>query len=563
MGALGAALVAGCGDGSDDSADGAARGPGASNGLDFPGQMPGAPLPTGMPGTDPSDGTAGDGAPLPPEIEVRVDFELPQASERFVYAANPAGGTVSIIDAESLSIQTLETGSRPTFLRTLAGTDDAIVLNAGSDDATVMRDPASGARTSTVDVVDGANAIAVSPDGKHAVVYFDSAFSTADGGSGSFQDVTVISLDPAGDSATDMTVGFRPRAVAFSEDGTTGYVVTEDGVSVLDFEAVESEGTGIAQLISLGENIDQESLDVSITPDGRHALTRQPGEPVLRLVDLRDGSLTTLGLGGLLPDDSGGSGDEDAGVPDLPVEVTDLDLSPDGTFALAVLRNQSAVLRIPVPSGFSDPGSIEVIDVEGELIGSVSIAPAGDRALLYTTAVAAERITVVPLSGNADHETVALRKAVQAVSIAPDGETAVIVHARTEGDPNEPGIDPDLQIDRSFGYSLLRIGSGDVKLQVTETEPGTITLVPDGSFVFILFRDDGLAVREVQQIEAKSFLVEPIRLGSPPVSLGAVPQSERVFVGQEHPDGRVTFIDWKTSETQTVTGFELNSRIRD
>ena len=60
-------------------------------------------------------------APLPPEVEVRLDFELPQASERFVYAANPSGGTVSIIDADSLAIQTLETGSRPTFLRTLGG----------------------------------------------------------------------------------------------------------------------------------------------------------------------------------------------------------------------------------------------------------------------------------------------------------------------------------------------------------------------------------------------------------------------------------------------------------
>ena len=87
------------------------------------------------------------------------------------------------------------------------------------------------------------------------------------------------------------------------------------------------------------------------------------------------------------------------------------------------------------------------------------------------------------------------------------------------------------------------------------------TIVPDGSYLFILFNARG--VREVQKVETKSFLVEPIPLGSPPISLGAVPVSERVFVNQEHPDGRITFIDWKTSEARTVTGFELNSRIQD
>ena len=33
--------------------------------------------------------------------------------------------------------------------------------------------------------------------------------------------------------------------------------------------------------------------------------------------------------------------------------------------------------------------------------------------------------------------------------------------------------------------------------------------------------------------------------------------------GQEHPDGRISFIDWETGEVESVTGFELNSRIRE
>jgi hypothetical protein len=492
---------------------------------------------------------------------VEVAFEQPQASERLVYAANPESGTVSIIDAETLAIQTLETGHRPTFVRTLAGTDDAIVLNVGSQDATIIR-PSAATKTATVPVVRGANAIAVAPDGKHAVVYFNASQSGAGDPSGSFQDVTVIRLVAEGDaeanSAVGMTVGFRPRDVFFAADSSRAYVVTDDGISVLDFARIEAEGTGIARLVLLGPDVDQQGFDVSVTPDGRYALTRQPGQTVVRLIDLTDGSLRSLDLASIAPPPAD---DADAGVAAPLLDVSDLDLAPTGAFALAVLRDQSAVLQIAVPGGFDDPDTIMVRRLPGEVIGSVTITPQSDRALLYTTAVDIERITVLPLEGAAESKTVALRKTVEAVSVAPDGQTALIIHKKVAGDPKEPGVDPDLMIDRSFGYSVLRVPSGDVKLQVTDTPPGVFTMAPDGSSLFVLFRSNG--VREVQKIEAKSFLVEPIFLGSPPVSLGSVPTAKRVFVNQEHPDGRITFIDWETSQTRTVTGFELNSRIQD
>jgi len=102
-----------------------------------------------------------------------------------------------------------------------------------------------------------------------------------------------------------------------------------------------------------------------------------------------------------------------------------------------------------------------------------------------------------------------------------------------------------------------------VKLQVTQAAPGSFNIVPDGSALFMVFRDDALGVREVQKVEMSSFLVSPIALGSPPISVGSVAKSRRVFVSQAHADGRITFIDWVTNEDQTVTGFELNSRIRD
>jgi len=560
---LASAWVNGCG--GDANEDAAGRAP--TNGGDGPfGGTGGSAGEAGM-SANPGGGTGGTGggAPLPPEMEVRVDFELPQASERYVFAANPEGGTVSIIDAETRHIQTLETGERPTFLRTLAGTNDAIVLNVGSDDATIIRNPDGRATTSNVAVVRGANAIAVAPDGVHAVVYFNASFSTAGNASGSLQDVSVMKLDEGNDKVTDMTVGFRPRDVFFNGDGSAAFVVTEDGVSVLDFAEIEESGSGFARGISLGNDIDQKTLDVSVTPNGAFALARQPGDSQIRLVDLASGVIERLDLASLVSV-APGTGDEDAGVaPEpLPIEVTDLDLAESGTVAAAVLRNQSTLLVLPIPGAFQDPSQVVRHVIDDTVVGSAALAPNGKTALLYTTAAAVEHLTVVDLeNASATPRTLVLRKTVRAVAIAPDSETALVVHEKLEGNPNEPGIDPDLQIDREFGYSVVSIASGAVKLQTTQAMPGAFSVVPDGSAIFVLFRDDATALREVQRIDTTSFLVEKFNLGSPPISIGAVPQSDSVFVSQDHPEGRITFIDWKSGEKNTVTGFELNSRIRD
>lgn len=557
---------ASCGDAKDDGANGGRLGGPGDDDLGAGAGAAGS-AGSGNPTTGGTGGAGGGAAPmLPPEMEVMVDFELPQASERYVFAANPEGGTVSIIDAETRHIQTLETGERPTFLRTLAGTNDAIVLNVGSDDATIIRNPDGRATTSTVDVVRGANAIAVAPDGEHAVVYFNASFSTAGNASGSLQDISVMKLSEGNDEVIDMTVGFRPRNVFFASDGSAAYVVTEDGVSVLDFAEIEKSGSGFALSVSLGNDIDQKTLDVSVTPDGKYALAREPAQSEIRLVDLGSGKIERLDLAEVLPEIEA-EGDEDGGVgepPALPIEVTDLDLAASGTVAAAVLRNQSTLLVLPIPGAFDDQSTIQRHVIEDTVVGSAALSPNGKTALLYTTAAAVEHLTVVDLDDPSQApRTLVLRKTVRAVAITPDSQTALIVHDKLDGDPNEPGIDPDLQIDRSYGYSVVRIAAGAVKLQQTQAMPGAFSVVPDGSAIFVLFRDDSIALREVQKIETKSFLVTPTRLASPPISVGAVPQTDTVFVSQEHPEGRITFINWKTGEKNTVTGFELNSRIRD
>ena len=638
------AVASACSDAQDASSD--FGGPSGGNpGPESPNPSSPGVAPPGDPGQEEE---LDDELPqLPDEEEASVPQNLPAAGVRYVYAANPQGNSVVVIDSETLGIQAVEAGDRPTFVQALPGTDAAVALNVRSDDATVVRTQAGVSKTSTVRVVRGANAIAVAPDGQHAVVYYDAA-RRGSAAAGNFQDVSILFLEEGQERSVPMTVGFRPSAVSFSADGERAFVVTEDGISVVEFSAVAERGSHIARTVALATAGEPVVTDISITPDGRYVLARLEGQGVVRWVELdrEDATPQTLDLrqvflrqnpdgetddevdagasfdagsnpvdtGANAPDASFGEGDDDAGVGDAGLadagsdagatstsgstetetasdteadtntdsigaadtppmqpsgeppamsEITDLDVSPDGSLAIAVVRGQRAALMLPIPQALSDLNEVIRVDAPGEVVGSVGIAPGGNRALLYTTALEDyERVTILDVSGAAAR-TVRLPKSVLAVRVSPDGKTALIVHRKLAGDPNEPGIDTDTLIDRSHGYSVLDLETGFSKLEPTLSTIALTTSVPDGSYMFLAFNDPAQGVRQAHRVELQTFLVQEIPLASPPISLGTVPGTSQAFVGQEHADGRITFIDWKSAQTHSVTGFELNSRIRE
>ena len=106
---------------------------------------------------------------------------------------------------------------------------------------------------------------------------------------------------------------------------------------------------------------------------------------------------------------------------------------------------------------------------------------------------------------------------------------------------------------------MVKLESGFAKLQVTESEVMAFTLVPDATALFLLLQQPW----EAQRVQLDSFVVDSVTLASKPVAIGVVPESRKVFVGQEHPDGRITFIEWDSLDTTSVTGFELNSKIQE
>jgi hypothetical protein len=540
-------LVGGC-MGSLDAAENGGRTASPGAGAVAPTPAPPPIYPPGAPAPAPTAAPAPTPAPPPPEVEERQDFELPRGGARFVYAASRKRDNVAVIDSTGLAIRTVPVGDGPGYLATVPGQDIALVVNSGTHDVNILRTDAAGATAvSRVPVVPAANRITVGRQGQHAVAWYDSAApgASAPGAGGGFQEVTVIRLTPGGEKAFDLTVGFRPSDVVFSDDGSGAYVVTEDGISILRFGEISGPAVApFARFPDAGPTAPA-ARDVSVTPDGRYAIARREGATQVMLLDLgapgaAAGPVTSLNLGS---------------------PVTDLDLTPGGRFALAVLRDQNTYVRLAIPGSFTGTPAPERRVLTGETIGSATISPDGNTAVLYTTAAtpAIERLVLVKLDApTAPPLPVTLKKGVRAVAIAPDSKTAVVLHTKDPGYGNEPGIDVETQIDRAYGYTIVNLQSGFAKLQITADEVSALTLTPDGSRGFVMVRGPRL----VQRIALASFIVDEFPLGSPPLALAVLGQDvKRVFVSQEHPEGRISFINWETGVVESVTGFELNGRI--
>ncbi len=501
---------------------------------------------------------------LPPEVEETLSFDLPQAGKTAVYVPNPVTNRVAVVNAETFAIETVAAGTGPTYVATVPGQDVALVINVASRDASLLRTVAGQTTVTSLPLGHDANAIAVSPTGKHAVLYFDA--SAGDELASSFQDVTVVDLSEGAEHARGVSVGFRPRGVQFSQDGNAAFVNTEDGISVVDLAAAVSSPV-IARLVPVGDKLGEPlSNDVEVTPDGRHAYARREGDTAIRQVDLESGEIVRLDLKSLqlaasppLESDAGVIGGM---LSPGPIDLSDMDLSPDGSQLIAVERKRGALLRIPVPEGFSDPTQIEIMQVLDQIVGQVSIAKNGTIAVLYTTVDNTESVVLVDLVAGTTRG-VRLRKGVRAVAFSDSGARALVLH--TKVGKASPTSNEEARIDASEGYSLIDTTSGFAKLQLTAAaiRSRDILVLDEPGKMFALQRDDGQGVRSLEMADLNSFQVTSLALARPPSSLGLVPGLHRVFIGQENPGGMITFIDSNSGAvTKAVSGFELASRIR-
>lgn len=572
----------GCGASSADGGYG-----GATDGLSDSGN--GGP---GDGGAD--DGNGGTDGEPPPEMEDEGDFRVPRASGRFVYSASETTDSVAVIDSVTLAIDVVGVGRGPTVVAPLSTEGFVAVLDQGSNDVAMLRTDDQGRTTvSIIHASPGANNLAVAPDGALLYVYHD-----VDGpeqqGPGSDQELTVIDVTTS--EAFEMTVGAHPRDVVFDATGSVAYVITDDGVNVVP--SADLAMIGKPDLIPVVDDpaIDPSTLEIQVAADQGTALARVAGDARLFATNLASGERFAY---------------------TLPGPSTDLDVSEDGTFAIVTLPSIAGSRFVEVTLPVS-PGQTPVVhDVAGEYVGLARLSPDGETMLLYTTvdpfmaapfrpgpAYAGElepfaatgtgtgtggsssggeastsgttggseggddgpgsvppdqdprqRITIARRGDGSWSERITLfvDHPIVSVGMAPDGANAMLLHA----------ADPE-QSSTPWSYTLLDLSKQFPvkKLQMVETQPRSVLFTADSDRAVVLLRDDAAGVRRVDLIDLRSFIVDGLGLGSPPEGAGYVEATQKIFVSQEHPTGRITFLD-RDGNVETVTGYRLNDAVKD
>ena len=488
----------------------------------------------------PLKGDAGTGgeAGLPPEVE--ADEDPPAAGKRYVYVAVPKQNMVVKIDSTSLQVRSIKVGHDPGALRTIKGQDVAVVLNRKSASASVLRSRADGTdEIKTLATAQNLNNLAVSPDGKYAVAFFDVSRSKGVMASKqTLQDVTLLRLEQGKESSVNLTAGFLPSKVQFASDSSRAFVVTEKSISIID--PAKATKPAILPTVPLLKDAVTETkpAEVLVTPDGKLALLRQDGVKGVRAVDLATKAITDITLNGA---------------------PTDLDLTGKGSLAIAVLRDAGEVALLDVPGDITGGGTVDTLSTGKYTAGQATVTADGATAYLFTNASSQEVLLVADLKTR-KLKVHPLQKGVRAVYTTPDSKTALVLHNKVAGTPStKDGMES--YIDKSYGYSLINMSLGFSKLELTDTDPGKVAFAPDSKTGYLTLSNPSLQIRSVEAMDLASFQVKSISLNSPPVALGVIPTTKQVYVPQSHALGRVTFVDMTTLTTKTVTGFELNSQV--
>lgn len=485
-----------------------------------------AQRPAGDEAFNPGAGAPGPsaGEEPPPEKEVESDYEAPVATGNVVWIANPKSGRIALVDASTLQVRTVEAGNGPTYLASVPGqsVDTTLVLNVLSEDATLLKATPTGITTATFKTAKLANTLVFSEDGRFAIAWADARKLPGAPRTQGFQDLTV--LDLVNGTSTILAVGYRPVAVGFAQGKPRAHAVTQDGVAILDLSGAPKVTKNVA--ISNTPNEDPGTRDVFVTKDGQRAFVRRDGSNAITIVTLDTDTRTDITLSG---------------------PVTDLDLADTGDRAVAVVRATAEVAVMPI----ADPANKTSVTVTGETIGSVAIAPGGNKALLYTNAVAVERFSILDLGQGAAFRTVRLYSPVLGIFSTPDAQHAVVLHDKTTGEGGSAGA-----------FSVVPIGQ-TLPAKIVAAEAPLTAVATTNDRAIVAERNDATKTFGAYLARMPQLMVERYPLASPPIAVGAVPGAKRVFVAQQHPEGRLTFIDLESGVARTLTGFELSSRVVD
>lgn len=496
-------------------------------------RMDGAPWAEG----DEEDSAGGedldDGAP-----EQDDDFLSmpPSQSDVYVFIANPTRDTVSRINVFSLDVRTAPVGRNPRVVRVTPDYQWAAVFNQGDDTVTLL--DADTLEADTVGVRRNFNQMVMSGDGGWVALYHDRNAVRPDDpvpdGIQSFNEVSFVSV-PDGEHH-GVVVGYNPRSIQFSLDGTLAVVVADEHLALVDLTSEVLRPV----LVPISDALEPPAAEeVVLSPSGRYAFVRQRGADAIVSVDLDARTTLTLPVG---------------------ANPTDLDLSPDGAYAVVVSRTDNQLWIFDAEAPEIPP---DVIDLPDTLVaGSIRFNPDGDRAILYTTA-SLTRTYAIWNTLTDEIRVESLVKPVRGMAYTPTGDSLLVMHTRANSPDQLPGSD----FYDHWAISLIQVDdrallSNAIKLPA---EPIDFANAHDGRNGYFIMHNYPSMV----QVDYDTLLYDAIRLRSHPVFVGVLPPLEDqtgrppAWASQEHDLGRISFFHPDTGRVETITGFELNNQIEE
>jgi hypothetical protein len=373
--------------------------------------------------------------------------------------------------------------------------------------------------------------------------------------------------------------------------------VAEPGVSVI--ELPEDGRPNVVRDVSVSADAMEaaSARDVTVTRDGELALVRRTDSPHVEVVSLTGGGTTRITLPGV---------------------VTDLDLSPDGSLAFAVVRGGQVIPPAGTAGSAGSAGSGGLGGGNaggGEGLGEAGAAGAGDLGGAGgedtgpTTGgsagsggsggggpgVSDSYVAILPIprvsTRPEDVRTVRIPRIVGSVVVAPEGDVALLYTNATD-DPRVTilhygdGADlrtVDLQAPvksvlvapdgehavallgaapgsrRPGGFGLIPVANSlPPKIVGADALPQSVAIGPTDALITISGPlAGGGTLNAVYRATLPELATDLVALGSKPISTALVPAADVGFVAQSHPEGRITFVSLKTGAPRTLTGFEL------
>jgi len=275
---------------------------------------------------------------------------------------------------------------------------------------------------------------------------------------------------------------------------------------------------------------------------------RREGSPEVRLIDLTTGTRGAVAMSG---------------------PVTDVDVTPDGARAVAVVRQTSEIAILPLATALSQPETVLRETIEGELVGSVVLTADASKAVLFSNAAEAERLTVVDVA-TGTYRILPVHAPVLSVKPTPDGRFAVVVHRAVSASPSgsggasgASGNQPPAPVAAS-AFSVIPLdGSRSGRIQETVAPPNAVAIATASDRALVTVRDDKGSVFGAYVVGIPALDITSIGLGSPPIATGVAAAANRGYVAQSHAEGRITFIPFAGGEPHTLTGFDLAARVVD